>query len=424
MEDAADTIVRSLACVSVFIIAQDTGPEGAPGFASIQRSSVESLLDILTRYLRTLGTLSAQGAQHAGRAEANFLDVHLALKAVGVASPRELLAFSRVRELPYPHPVHILYPVRPSEMRTFASGCPLSWAPLARPAHVPDFTPPFPDSTSCSKNTVYQQRELNVQATRRKRSRLKRDAQDQLLSLQQASSQGHELPQRDCIAHVVSYAMVHVAARLTDRLLVTGAPPTPCPPLSWFTLPPTPARHSTPTSCLHHDDAFKICCTAKLLQTNARVVAPDAAMLLPALPPPLSVASCAHTLSGRTISSEGWLADMAPYDVLSVWTPAVLQSSASQECCGLPGTASMPEPPRGHVAGMGGAEADAPPLVAAISAQPGAIEVSGGKKTKVDAFLGLQHLHDLDEMMADTKYTAEFDDHDADSTNRQWELHS
>ena len=128
MEDAADTIVRSLACVSVFIVAQDTGPEGAPGFASIQRSSVESLLDILPRYLRTLGTLSAQGAQHAGRAEANFLDVHLALKAVGVASPRELLAFSRVRELPYPHPVHILYPVRPSEMRTFASGC----APGAR----------------------------------------------------------------------------------------------------------------------------------------------------------------------------------------------------------------------------------------------------------------------------------------------------
>ena len=115
---------------------------------------------------------------------------------------------------------------------------------------------------------------------------------------------------------------------------------------------------------------------------------------------------------------------MAPYDVLSVWTPAVLQSSASQECCGLPGTASMPEPPRGHVAGMGGADADAPPLVAAISAQPGAIEVSGGKKTKVDAFLGLQHLHDLDEMMADTKYTAEFDDHDADSTNRHCELHS
>ena len=247
MEDAADTIVRSLACVSVFIIAQDTGPEGAPGFASIQRSSVESLLDILTRYLRTLGTLSAQGAQHAGRAEANFLDVHLALKAVGVASPRELLAFSRVRELPYRHPVHILYPVRPSEMRTFASGCPLSWAPLARPAHVPDFTPPFPDSTSCSKNTVYQQRELNVQATRRKRSRLKRDAQDQLLSLQQASSQVHELPQRDCIAHVVSYAMVHVAARLTDRLLVTGAPPTPCPlsPGSLFRPlpPPTPRPH-------------------------------------------------------------------------------------------------------------------------------------------------------------------------------------
>lgn len=65
-----------------------------------------------------------------------------------------------------------------------------------------------------------------------------------------------------------------------------------------------------------------------------------------------------------------------PHDVLAQCTPAVLQSSAARECCGLPGTAVTPQPP---------AEASQPPELAPSAG-------AGGRKSKVDAVLGLQHL--------------------------------
>eukprot|EP00966_Prymnesium_polylepis_P203839 4722280-Prymnesium_polylepis.1 len=53
-----------------------------PYFELIENSSGEALLDVLTRYLRTVGTVSTAAARHAGRSESNYEDVCIGLNAV------------------------------------------------------------------------------------------------------------------------------------------------------------------------------------------------------------------------------------------------------------------------------------------------------------------------------------------------------
>eukprot|EP00316_Scyphosphaera_apsteinii_P025932 CAMPEP_0119336684 /NCGR_PEP_ID=MMETSP1333-20130426/92355_1 /TAXON_ID=418940 /ORGANISM="Scyphosphaera apsteinii, Strain RCC1455" /LENGTH=123 /DNA_ID=CAMNT_0007347533 /DNA_START=3 /DNA_END=370 /DNA_ORIENTATION=+ len=92
---------RALVRIAIAMIARQN-PFGTVGFEGIERSACEALVDICTRYLRTIGTLSSQAAQHAGRSESNFLDAHLALEAIDPQfSYDELLVFSREHQMPF-----------------------------------------------------------------------------------------------------------------------------------------------------------------------------------------------------------------------------------------------------------------------------------------------------------------------------------
>ena len=400
MLDAGDTFARSLASVSVVMITQKNGLGGAPAFTTMQCSSMESLLGILTRYLRAIGTLSSQAAQHAGRAEANLLDVCFALESVGAASLRQLIAFSRVRELPYPYPVLICPTVQPSNIGIVGSGSHfMSWASEVRPAHVPEFTPPFPELATYNKNTVRQRRELNVQVGWRKRSRLKRDAQDQLHSLQQASSQAQELLPLGFLAHDGPSFVSGPTALMSNS---TSPPPVP------FVPSPAPPPLTLVTLALLLPSLFflsKVMPPSQQASKEAHTLTllPQASAVTCAatLPAPLpAAASDARAWSSRAASPNASIAQTVFAGELAGCASAVLQSSAGHEYCGLPGTVAVLQPLVGLALGADGNEPSA------IGAQPRANDECGGSKLKIDVMLGLQHLHDLDEV-ADTKYSGD-----------------
>ena len=75
-----------------------TGLGGTGGFEAVERSATEALLDIFTRFVRTVGVTTRDAAQHAGRSESNLADLLVGLQSVGAgglaaSQPRELLRF-------------------------------------------------------------------------------------------------------------------------------------------------------------------------------------------------------------------------------------------------------------------------------------------------------------------------------------------
>ena len=79
---------------------------GGPGFTMIQRSASDSLIDVISRFVRTVGAMSTRAAQHASRSEVNANDVLRGLRSVGAAPVPELLEFLRAEpDMPFPHNV-------------------------------------------------------------------------------------------------------------------------------------------------------------------------------------------------------------------------------------------------------------------------------------------------------------------------------
>ena len=98
----------ALARISVAQIVRGAYDElhGGQGFTLIQTSACESLVDVISRYVRTVGSVSAQAAQHASRSEANMNDVLLGLNAAGGSSLEDLLEFARsAPDLQFPRDV-------------------------------------------------------------------------------------------------------------------------------------------------------------------------------------------------------------------------------------------------------------------------------------------------------------------------------
>jgi len=183
----ADEYARSLLRVALSMTAQ-SNPLGGRGFDAIERSASESLLDICVRYLRTIGTLSAQAARHAGRSESNYLDVKLALEEMGVGSLQELGKFARESDLPFARTI-TPFPVKQTARSSNAAASAQVQPPEARPQYIPDYLPPFPDPATYRHTTTYNQRPRDPQGARKQRSKLKRQAQEALLNLQQSSGQ-------------------------------------------------------------------------------------------------------------------------------------------------------------------------------------------------------------------------------------------
>jgi len=324
-----DSYARAIARVSVAQIARNAHDEmhGGPGFKMIERSACESLLDVVSRFVRSVGAVSAQAAQHASRSEVNANDVLRGLRSVGAAPVPELLEFLHTEpDMPFPHNVASFPAATPKPDPAEGGGS--NVGPVAvgaregskkraaepRPAHVPDFFPPFPEPCTYRRTTTLNKRALDPQQARKQRAKYKRQAQESLLGLQQGASGAVD------------------GAAAVEALL--------------------PSLRSEPTAGL-------------LGQPGAE-----------------------EMLEGDDDAPGVSAGALRVPDVLAPGMPAVLQSSAASECCGVQAASAVPARSR---------EGDAAPGAANL----GASGASAARRTKHEAILGLQHMHDLEEVEAE-----------------------
>ena len=178
------------------IVSEAHSSASSAGFDAVERSATEALLDIFTRYMRTVGTVTRAAAQHAGRSESNLADLLVGLDAVGAGGgaasrPHDLLQFveEEATEAAFPCNISSFPVVRPPTVETTASTASTAGTD-ARPAHVPDFLPPFPDRRTYVRTATHNVRPSNVPAAKRRRSQHKRQAQESRLALAQAGASG------------------------------------------------------------------------------------------------------------------------------------------------------------------------------------------------------------------------------------------
>uniref|UniRef100_A0A7S4C278 Transcription initiation factor TFIID subunit 8 n=1 Tax=Chrysotila carterae TaxID=13221 RepID=A0A7S4C278_CHRCT len=192
----ADPYAQSLLKVAVAQMVRENNGGATEGqhnaYDAVESSALDVLIDVCARYIRTLGTLGAQAAQHAGRAESNFLDVQLALEHIGAAPLDELLSFAHASDLPFARDV-ATFPAR----RNVAVAVQPVTRIAPRPAFIPEYLLPFPDEATYKSTSTRNSRPRSTVAARKKRSKLRRQAQDALLTLQQScsgSTSGAALP--------------------------------------------------------------------------------------------------------------------------------------------------------------------------------------------------------------------------------------
>ena len=191
----SESYAAALARISVAQIVRGAYDElhGGQGFTLIQSSACDSLVDVISRYVRTVGSVSAQAAQHASRSEANMNDVLLGLNAAGGASLEDLLDFAKsAPDLQFPRDV-ARFPCAAGQEEgrgsanssvKDASRKPAR-AAEPRPQYVPDFLPPFPDPCTYRRTATHNKRAMDPLQARKQRAKLKRQAQESLLGLQQ-----------------------------------------------------------------------------------------------------------------------------------------------------------------------------------------------------------------------------------------------
>lgn len=162
----------------------------ASSFEAIERSASEALLDVFTRFLRTVGGAARTAAQHAGRSESNLADLIAAIEAVSPdgagLSIAELRSFvEEAPEVAFPHNVSAFPVPRAPLSAAAAAATPVSADP--RPIYVPDFLPPFPEKRMYSHTATHNSRAADAQAAKKRRAKNRRHAQDSLLNLTDAA---------------------------------------------------------------------------------------------------------------------------------------------------------------------------------------------------------------------------------------------
>ena len=176
------------------IVAEAHAEEGErTHFEAVERSASEALLDVFSRFLRSLGGAARSAAQHAGRSESNLADMLVGLGAVSPAGAgltlSELAAFVEdAPEVAFPANVSA-FPVAPAPLSAAATAAAAVSAD-PRPAHVPDFLPPFPEKRTYSHTATSNSRASDAPAAKKRRSKNRQQAQDSLLNLADAARGG------------------------------------------------------------------------------------------------------------------------------------------------------------------------------------------------------------------------------------------
>lgn len=172
----------------------------AAGFDCAHRSAVDTLVDVILRYVVHLGRTAAFNANLAGRVLANEYDIIQALEEIGTdfdgfvgaaTSDRCLVGSGVVRELidyveskpevPFvrPLPSFPVPRVEPQPAQSFAMAGKESGM-----KHVPEWLPVFPDPHTYIRTEVWSEEEAKARVDKVEQVRQRRKAEKSLLSLQ------------------------------------------------------------------------------------------------------------------------------------------------------------------------------------------------------------------------------------------------
>ena len=138
---------------------------------AVDESAFESLVDVFECYVRTIGSVGSQAAQHAGRTHANLSDALLGLSAVGAGPIAALRDLQRVA--PDLGPAgHDALPQfgRGGARRVEGAAAASRGSAEGRPPHVPDYLPPMPDPSAHRATTVRNTRDVDQRGARKLRT--------------------------------------------------------------------------------------------------------------------------------------------------------------------------------------------------------------------------------------------------------------
>jgi len=199
----SDAFVRALSKVVVAQLCKEMG------FAGIQQSACEALVDILQKYIEQLGMTSHSYSEHACRTESNFHDVRQSLLDVGVKLEDLYNFATKSGELPFAFAVPefplkstIEHNAAPSSSTLVSSG-PSSSVDSSRltsstngefdthnnnsnnPPYIPECLPPLPDPHTYKDSPVYPQRPaaIDPRQFRKKKAKEKRESENSLAIL-------------------------------------------------------------------------------------------------------------------------------------------------------------------------------------------------------------------------------------------------
>lgn len=173
-------VARELLRVSLAQIAQSVG------YVRAQESACELLVDMLLKYLETIGLVAKDTAEHAGRTQVNFVDVHTALAELNVTTA-DLTEFARAAdEMPCARVVPN-FPVRRKRVLETPDDERADPEPR-RDTHIPPWLPPFPDRATYAHTPDVARRDTGPRQAHSKRSRHKQNALDTIVSIARAGA--------------------------------------------------------------------------------------------------------------------------------------------------------------------------------------------------------------------------------------------
>ena len=284
-----------------------SGTQSNKGFEAIERSASEALLDVFTRYMRSIGTAARNAAQHAGRSESNAVDMLAALHATGHCTAGDPLSFlEQTPEVAFPCNLSATFPV-PREPLSATAVTPVATGADARPAFVPDFLPAFPEKRTYSHTVTHNSRIADGPLAKKKRSKHRQHAQESLLKLREEEAKG------EAAARLIGGSATASASSSSATAAAAAAtPPVPMPAL--------PAEDEI--------DAYDAMRETSETGTHAKGRAEGAAALA-SVPDMLAASFPAVLQSSARLESSGCLAS-APFGVPPATASSVRQEAVAQ----------------------------------------------------------------------------------------------
>mmetsp|Transcript_36386 Transcript_36386/g.90773 ORF Transcript_36386/g.90773 Transcript_36386/m.90773 type:complete len:256 (+) Transcript_36386:118-885(+) len=171
-------VARELLRVAVAQICQGAG------FARAQEAACELLVDVLLKYIETVGLVARDSAESAGRTEMNFVDVHAALAELET-TVSSLTEFARdAEDTPCARAVPT-FPVKRKRILITPDDERADAEPPEAP-EVPDWFPPFPDKAMYQRTPVFPPRPVDSAEARVRVSKHRRDAESAVVAIARA----------------------------------------------------------------------------------------------------------------------------------------------------------------------------------------------------------------------------------------------